>query len=266
MAKITWDAVGERRFETGVGHGVVYPKDGPGVPWNGLVNVTEKIVQSSSESVYLDGIKLRNEIVYGEFEASVEAFTYPPELSNLTGLASNGRGLTYDNQEALEFDLSYQALSGNGTSEDEYTNIIHLVYNAKALPTDIGRSTISSTPEPANFSWEISTLPIRISSRKPTSHIIIDQSMTSDFNWRLVTDALYGTELTAPRMPTISEVITIFDDWSTLEIVPDSLQGLSELVYFGKPDLTGDVFSGLYKAPENTRLLETNEPGLFRLE
>ena len=45
MTALTWDQVGERLYETGVDHGVLYiPTDGVydvGVAWNGLVTVTE---------------------------------------------------------------------------------------------------------------------------------------------------------------------------------------------------------------------------------
>ena len=45
MAKLVWDKIGERFYETGVDHGVLYvqangayPK---GVAWNGLTSVNE---------------------------------------------------------------------------------------------------------------------------------------------------------------------------------------------------------------------------------
>ena len=45
MAVLTWDQVGERFYETGVDHGVLYiPTAGvydSGVAWNGLISVTE---------------------------------------------------------------------------------------------------------------------------------------------------------------------------------------------------------------------------------
>lgn len=45
MGKLSWDGVGERIYETGVDHAVLYVTDedgyGRGVPWNGLISVTE---------------------------------------------------------------------------------------------------------------------------------------------------------------------------------------------------------------------------------
>lgn len=44
--RITWDSIGERFYETGTSHGVLFPQaaDGSypkGIPWNGLTAVTE---------------------------------------------------------------------------------------------------------------------------------------------------------------------------------------------------------------------------------
>ena len=46
MSKLIWDKVGERLYETGVDHGVLYPiqtggQYNKGVAWNGLSAVTE---------------------------------------------------------------------------------------------------------------------------------------------------------------------------------------------------------------------------------
>ena len=46
MTQLTWDAAADRRFETGVDHGVLYVPNNlgeydDGVAWNGLVSVTE---------------------------------------------------------------------------------------------------------------------------------------------------------------------------------------------------------------------------------
>ena len=46
MSKIIWDKTGERLYETGCDHGVLYPMQtggvyNKGVAWNGLTAVTE---------------------------------------------------------------------------------------------------------------------------------------------------------------------------------------------------------------------------------
>ena len=46
MSKIVWDKTGERFYETGVDHAVLYPISAAGlynkgVPWNGITAITE---------------------------------------------------------------------------------------------------------------------------------------------------------------------------------------------------------------------------------
>ena len=48
MPKLVWDQTGEKRYETGVDRGVLYPKDTSGaypsgVAWNGLTKVSEEL-------------------------------------------------------------------------------------------------------------------------------------------------------------------------------------------------------------------------------
>lgn len=63
--KIRWDQIGERKFETGVSNGVLYPGDGSGgyksgVAWNGLTNVQESPSGAEPNPIYADNIKYLN--------------------------------------------------------------------------------------------------------------------------------------------------------------------------------------------------------------
>ena len=74
MAKITWGDSGSRFFEAGLDRGVFYPQVGAGVPWNGLVTVTESTDGGETRPYYLDGLKVMNLTGFEEFKASVESF------------------------------------------------------------------------------------------------------------------------------------------------------------------------------------------------
>ena len=56
MAVLTWDEVGERIYQTGVDHGVLYLQDGTVAVWNGLIDVEESS-NTELKSFYLDGVK-----------------------------------------------------------------------------------------------------------------------------------------------------------------------------------------------------------------
>ena len=61
MSALTWDEIGTRIYETGVSKGVLYVTDdigqyGAGVPWIGLINVTDKPEGAEAKKIYADNI------------------------------------------------------------------------------------------------------------------------------------------------------------------------------------------------------------------
>ena len=79
MVAISWDKVGERLYETGVDHGVLYIPDNTGVytkghAWNGLTAVSESPSGAEANPQYADNIKYLNLISAEEFGATIEAF------------------------------------------------------------------------------------------------------------------------------------------------------------------------------------------------
>lgn len=266
MTKLQWDQLGKKLFETGVDRGVLYPKSGPGVSWNGLISVEEAPTGGESNSLYFDGVKYFNESLLEEFEATITAYTYPEEFANIQGLGSTTRGLYYGEQAKTYFGLSYRSLIGNDTENISFGYKLHLIYDAITSASGRSRATLKESAEPDSMSWKITTLPQSVSGRKPTSHIVIDSTEVESEKLAAVERILYGTSTSTPRLPSISEIITIFDDWPRLEIQMNTLTGLSPLKYHGIADLKGDTLRGLYSIPEETRLLETTEPGLYTLE
>ena len=62
---LTWDNTGERLYETGVDHGVLYIPDengvyNTGVAWNGLTTVSESPSGAEANALYADNIKYLN--------------------------------------------------------------------------------------------------------------------------------------------------------------------------------------------------------------
>ena len=66
MAALTWDQVGERIYQTGIDHGVLYLHDGTVVVWNGLTDVEESS-DSEVKSFYLDGVKYLENLISRRF-------------------------------------------------------------------------------------------------------------------------------------------------------------------------------------------------------
>src|SRR5215216_6404257 len=107
--ELEWGNVEDRIFETGVERGVLYPLDGPGVAWNGLISVDEK-TSRDVKSYYLDGIKFLDHAVPGAYSAKVEAFTYPEELDAILGTMEWIPGVRVHDQRMGMFHLSYRTL------------------------------------------------------------------------------------------------------------------------------------------------------------
>ena len=81
---LTWDKTGDRLYETGVDHGVLYiPTAGAytvGYAWNGLTAITEAPSGAEASPIYADNIKYLNLMSAEEFGATIEAFTYPDDF------------------------------------------------------------------------------------------------------------------------------------------------------------------------------------------
>lgn len=269
MARIQWDKLGEREFETGVDRGVFYHGSiAGGVPWNGLVSVTERVNGGEISQNYVDGQVYYNQIGATDYRATIEAFTYPDAFESVIGSGYSG-ALSFENQPIdSEFVLSYRTLLGNDTQQLAYGYKIHIIYNCKAVPTDTVLTTVGATVDPANLSWDIVARPpvgSNFYGYKPTAHLVWDSTRTQRHKTEELERILYGDGSNNPRPPTIDELNAINRWGEALKINPVPSTGLSPLTYMGGEDLYGDVSRGLYKKHANSRLVATSTPGLNKL-
>jgi hypothetical protein len=213
VGALSWDLVGERLYETGVDHGVLYIPDtsgvyNDGVAWNGLVSVTESPSGADATAQYADNIKYLNLISVEEFGATLEAFTYPPEWSEFDGLSAPEDGVYVGQQPRKMFGLSYRTKLGNDVEGEAYGYKLHLVYGCVAAPSEKAYQTINDSPAAITFSWTISTTPAPVSGLKPTALIVIDSSIVDPTKLTALETTLYGAVAAAPKLPTPDEVVT----------------------------------------------------------
>lgn len=213
MTRLEWGENSDRSYDVGVDQGVLYPTSGFGVAWNGLVSVKEDSSESESESYYIDGVKYINRQRLGRFSATIEAFTYPYEFEEYDGSLD-----LLTAQSRKSFDFSYRTRIGTSGYK------IHLVYNAVVSPTTKDYASVSDTIEADLFTWEISTRPIPIPGVRPSAHVIIDTTKAHPWTVIELEDILYGNETTEPSLPSIDEVIAIFEGNAVL-IVTDHGDG-----------------------------------------
>lgn len=213
MPTLTWDDIGERFYETGVDHGVLYIPDATGVystgvAWNGLVTVTESPSGAEANAQYADNIKYLNLFSAEEFAATLEAFTFPDEFLALDGFAEPAPGVFVAQQGRGTFGLSYRSKVGNDLEAEDHGYKLHLVYGCKASPSEKAYSTINDSPEPITFSWEITTTPAPVTDLRPTSLIVIDSRTTDAAKMAALEAVLYGDTIAA-KLPTPDEIITM---------------------------------------------------------
>lgn len=215
MAVLTWDQLGERYFETGVDHGVLYIPNvsgvyDDGVAWNGLVSVTETPTGAEANAFYADNIKYLNLVSAEEFTATIEAFTYPDEWAQFDGQAEPEPGVVLGQQARKTFGLSYRTRIGNDLEGDAHAYKLHLVYGCLATPSEKSYSTVNDSPEPVTFSWEISTTPATVTGHRPTSIITIDSRTADPTDLAALEVLLYGAVAAEPALPTPNAILTLF--------------------------------------------------------
>jgi len=215
MAPLTWDQVGERFYETGVDHGVLYIPDATGVyadgfAWNGLTTVTESPSGAEPSAQYADNIKYLNLISAEEFGATIEAFTYPDEFAECDGTALPSPGVAVGQQGRKMFGLSYRTQVGNDVDGTDHGYKLHLVYGCQAAPSEKAYATINDSPEAIAFSWEVTTTPVPVTNYKPTSLIVIDSTEVDPTDLASLEALLYGAGAVDAALPMPDEVIALF--------------------------------------------------------
>lgn len=225
MAKLVWDQVGERLYETGVKNGVLYPIGAngvyeTGVAWNGLTQVTEKPTGAEPTALYADDIKYLNLFSTEEFGATIEAYTYPDEFMACDGSAEIADGVVIGQQNRKLFGLCYKTTVGNDTEGTDHGYKLHIIYGAQASPSEKAYSTIDDSPEAITFSWDISTTPVDVTvgtgvnavTYKPTATLVIDSTKTDATKLASLEAILYGSDDTPgtdPRLPLPAEIATL---------------------------------------------------------
>ena len=233
MSRLVWDAIGEHFYETGIDRAVVYPQDTDGsypqgYAWNGITSVRESPSGAESTDLWADNIKYLSLLSAEDFGASIEAYTYPDEFAVLDGTAEPVAGLRIAQQTRKPFGFCYRTVMGNDTASNDYGYKLHLIYNAKASPSEKSYQTINDSPEAISFSWTLTTTPVNVTGYKATALVTIDSTKVTGANLKVLEDVLYGTDAvaedlennieahdaTVARLPLPDEVIYILENGS----------------------------------------------------
>ena len=212
---LSWDETGEKLYETGVDHGVLYPMGqngyGAGVAWNGLTTVTETPSGAEATKLYADNIKYLEIRSAEEFGGTIEAYTYPDEWAECDGSAALVTGVYAGQQPRKVFGLCYRTVLGNDVDLDKHGYKLHIVYGCTASPSERSYATINDSPEAITFSWEFSSVPVNVTGHKPVSCIVIDSTKVDATKLATLESILYGTggsTTVAARLPLPAEIVS----------------------------------------------------------
>lgn len=217
MTKIVWDQAGKRFYETGAKNAVLYPQDANGayplgVPWNGLISVSESPSGAEPTPLYADDMKYLQLFSNEEFAATIEAYTYPDEFAECDGSGDLATGITIGQQTRKAFGLCYKTTLGNDIDGNDLGYKLHLIYGAMAAPSEKAYNSINDSPEAITFSWGITTVPVAVSGFKPTASLVIDSTKVAAEDLATLEAALFGTDGTpgtAPYLPLPDAIVAL---------------------------------------------------------
>lgn len=229
---LVWDQTGERFYETGVDHVVLYPINQnneykPGVAWNGVTSIAENPSGAEPTKLYADNIQYLTMISVEEYGLTLGCYTYPDEFDACNGVAALGDstvGAKAGQQERKKFGLAYRTKIGNDTQGQDAGYKLHLVYGCSAKPSSRTHNTVNNSPEAGELSFEITSDPVIVSDStteklKPLCYIEIDSRdfVSNDEKALLAAleKKLFGdpeaasAEVGIPELPTPAQVRTL---------------------------------------------------------
>lgn len=185
--------------EYGLSDGMLYFSNGRGITWPGLVAIASELEGFESKAIFFDGVKVTERKSNQGYSGTLNCFFYPEELDD-------------DESRQDIFGLAY-------TTQKPDSYVIHLVYGVAISSPSLDAKTTGQSLDPSNFMFNIRTSPSLLPGYFQTSSLIIDSSLTYSVTMGLLHDMLYGDDLSEPRLPSIAELIGIFEDNAEFKVI-----------------------------------------------
>lgn len=218
MSEIVWDDMNTRDYRAGISHGVLYTLSGNvytnGVPWNGLISISDKPSRQQKDPLYIGDMVQRYALSIEEYAGEIKAVMYPDAFIPCLGYSSLVKGVYFTQQEPVMFGLSYFVHTGLIPSGDETHGELHLIYNA--IVTDsvsFTHETMGGGKAIEEMSIPFATMAMENGRFTPTSHIVIDSKKIVPKrrqHYDSLLRTLHGTETTKPQLPLPSDIINLF--------------------------------------------------------
>lgn len=205
---ISWNVAAEKYFESGIDRAVLYLKTGSGanayplgVPWEGMISVTEKPGGAEPTDLWANNVKYAQLLSAETFEGTIEAYTYPEDFLEADGFVNPNAGVYAAQQTRVPFGLCYRTYVGNEESGQKTAYKIHVIYGCLAQPSEVPRETLNDSPNAATFSWDFQTTPVDFTGYAPVSKMVFDSRTLPATGLTAVQEALYGNGVDDAELP-----------------------------------------------------------------
>ena len=176
------------QHEYGLSRGMIYPDNGPGLPWPGLVKVTPKL-KHNMYPIYDNGKKYD---IIGLLESTgidVTALTLPTYVAEAVGFSMDSSGIMYDEQELQMFSLAYRTETENNGHK------LVVQFNIMASLNDTSAQTLEEVVTPSEFTITGESVPETVGVRQRASRIELstrntDRELLSAFDDALRTGSM----------------------------------------------------------------------------
>lgn len=216
MPELKWDQAGERLYETGVSNGVLFVRDGgeygEGVAWNGLSEVQVNPDGGEPNDIFADNIKYLTLYSNEEFQATIGAYTYPEEFERCEGMVEVVTGASVGQQPRRPFGFSWRTIVGNDEEFNDFGYKIHVAWGLQASPAERANETINDTPEPINFSWDVTSTPVAVQGYQAISYMVFDSTKLDEAVMDRVKAKLWGSEDGVSELPHPQELIDLLQE------------------------------------------------------
>lgn len=215
--RLTWDDTGNKKYTLGIHNVVLFVADpsaasgyAAGVAWDGVSAVNESPSGAEANDIYANDAKYATFRSAEQFGFTIEAYTSPEEFDQCDGAATIGPGVKVHQQNRKPFGIAYCNTIGNDTQGMDFSEELHLVYNATASPSDKNNETVNESPDVSPLSWECSTTSVNVPGFKPSSHLTFFKHLMDPADWEALLNLVWGSTSNDATLPTPATVISMF--------------------------------------------------------
>jgi hypothetical protein len=216
MTELVWNESANRKYTHGLDKGVLFVRDavgdyGTGVPWDGLISVSEDPEGAEPTDLWANNIKYATLMSAEKLKGTIEAYWSPKEFDACDGAADldAAGGVSVSLQPRSGFGIAYRTMIGSDAGGTQVGYQIHLIYGCTCSPSQRSRSTANDSPEATQLSWEFESNPAEVGGTfNPTSKVTVDSMLATSAFMTWLEETLWGTVAEDSAFPLPSEIKT----------------------------------------------------------